>query len=62
MGSHWESNPKPPTLAVDALTTELHQPCSNPALSLELEEQANDGMDTCMYTHTPTPSPFASVL
>ena len=31
MGSHWESNPRPPTLAVDALTTELRLPCSNPA-------------------------------
>ena len=26
MGSHWESNPRPPTLAVDALTTELRLP------------------------------------
>ena len=29
--SHWESNPRPPTLAVDALTTELRLPCSSPA-------------------------------
>ena len=36
MGSHWESNPRPPTLAVDALTTELQLPCSNPVLSLSL--------------------------
>ena len=41
MGSHWESNPRPPTLAVnDALTTELRLPCNNPALVLELDKQA----------------------
>ena len=32
MGNHWESNPRPPTLAVDALTTELDYPASNPMI------------------------------
>ena len=36
MGSHWESNPRPPTLAVDTLTTELRLPCSNPAPSFSI--------------------------
>ena len=31
LGSHWELNPMPPTLGVDALTTELRLPCSNPS-------------------------------
>ena len=26
LGSHWESNPEPPTSATSALTTELRQP------------------------------------
>ena len=49
MGSHRELNPRPPTLAVDALTAELRLPCSNPALSLELEEQAKLTNDDAMY-------------
>ena len=43
MGSHWDSNPRPPTLAVDTLTTELRLPGSNPVHPpsiFELKEQA----------------------
>ena len=31
MGSHCGSNPRPPTIAVDALTTDLRLPRSSPA-------------------------------
>ena len=44
MGSHWESNPRPPTLAVDALTTELrlYPAAIQHSFSVfELEQQAN---------------------
>ena len=44
LGSPWESYPRPPTLAVGALITELQLPCSNPALSLKL---ACTCTDTC---------------
>ena len=36
MGSHWELNPRPLTLAVDTLTTVLRLPCSNPAPSFSI--------------------------